>query len=173
MQPLPITGFIGCMARTPPFNTTLQNIPNLSPGPLLFKFNINFTRNSHLHPNSSVGIVTRVLPGQQRDLCSALRRFRNFDFSKKSERCLRPTQPSTQNVPAAFPPGLKWSGNKADQPTQSSTDLRRRRSITPLFHTSSWHGTLRLWIDLSFPINNFPCLCYMSCPSGILDSHFN
>jgi hypothetical protein len=82
MQPLSITGFMVCMGRTPIFITKLPNMTNLSPGPLLFKYNIRFTCISHLHPYSSVGIVTRMLAGQQRDRGSALRRFKNFDFSK-------------------------------------------------------------------------------------------
>jgi hypothetical protein len=62
----------------------------------------------------------------------------SFLFSMSSRLALGTTQPPIQWVPGDLLPGVKRLGHKADHSPPTSAEVKKRGSIQPLPHMSSW-----------------------------------
>jgi hypothetical protein len=79
--------------------------------------------------------------GRPRGRSSSPGRIKNFPFSKLSRPALGPTQPPIQWEPGVLSPGVKWQERDADANLQLVLRSRKRRSIDPVPHMSSWHSS--------------------------------
>jgi hypothetical protein len=86
---------------------------------------------------STVGIATGYGRGRPRGRSSSPGKVKNVLFSISSRPAPGPTQPPIQSVKGTLSPGVKRLGREADH-LQLVPRSRRRGSIHPFPHTSSW-----------------------------------
>jgi hypothetical protein len=61
-------------------------------------------------------------------------------YTQASRPALGPTQPPIQWIPEALCPGVQLEVREAERSLPSSAEDKNGEAITPLSHTSSWHG---------------------------------
>jgi hypothetical protein len=88
--------------------------------------------------HSSVGIATRTRAGEPGFKCRQGQEI--FLFPITSIPALRPTQIPIQRVPGDASSGVKRPGCEADHSPPSSSEVKNGGAVSPLLHTSSWHG---------------------------------